>query len=84
MIHFQLQAHSDTLCSREQQKKLSALEKELAAAREEGFVPKSLLKNDEARPGKKILAVIGIITTYGRRKNRDAIRKAWMPTGNYL
>lgn len=69
---------------REQQKKLSALEKELAAAREEGFVPKSLLKNDEAHPRKKILAVIGIITTYGRRKNRDAIRKAWMPTGSAL
>lgn len=71
-------------CFREQQKKLTALEKELAAAREEGFVPKSLSKHDEARPRKKLLAVIGIITTFGRRKNRDAIRKAWMPTGNCL
>ncbi|XP_024026947.1 hydroxyproline O-galactosyltransferase HPGT1 [Morus notabilis] len=69
---------------REHQKKLTALEKELVAAREEGFVPKSLSKHDEARPRKELLAVIGIITTFGRRKNRDAIRKAWMPTGSAL
>ena len=70
--------------SREQQKKFSVLEMELARARQEGFNPKSLSKHDETRPGKKLLAVIGIITTFGRRKNRDAIRKAWMPTGNHL
>ncbi|KAL5551910.1 hypothetical protein UlMin_002086 [Ulmus minor] len=69
---------------REQQKKLTALEMELAAARQEGFIPKSLSKNDESHPKKKFIAVIGIITTFGRRKNRDAIRKAWMPTGSAL
>ncbi|XP_062074495.1 hydroxyproline O-galactosyltransferase HPGT1-like isoform X2 [Humulus lupulus] len=66
-------------CS-EQQRKLSDLETELTAARQEGFTLKSLSKNDETRPTRNLIAVIGIITTFGRRKNRDAIRKAWMPT----
>jgi hypothetical protein len=57
---------------------------DLAAARQEGFVPKHLSKNDGIHSKKKILGVIGIITTFGRKKNRDAIRKAWMPTGNCL
>lgn len=57
---------------------------ELAAARKEGFVPKRLEGNDEKHPTKKILSVIGIMTTFGRRKNRDAIRKAWMPTGTFF
>lgn len=57
---------------------------ELAAARKEGFVPKSLSKNEKADSKKNLLAVVGIFTTFGRKKNRDAIRKAWMPTGNYL
>ena len=57
---------------------------DLAAATQEGFVPKHLSKNDGTRSKKKLLAVIGIITTFGRKKNRDAIRKAWMPTGNCL
>lgn len=70
--------------SREQQKKLSVLEMELARARKEGFNPQNFSKHDEIRPRKKLLAVIGIVTTFGRRKNRDAIRKAWMPTGNHL
>lgn len=54
---------------------------ELSAARKEGFVPKQLSVNNEKQPTKKILSVIGVMTTFGRKKNRDAIRKAWMPTG---
>ncbi|XP_059443377.1 hydroxyproline O-galactosyltransferase HPGT1-like [Corylus avellana] len=69
---------------REQQKKLSNLEMDLAAARQGGFVPKQLSKIDGTRSKKKILAVIGIITTFGGKKKRDAIRKAWMPTGAAL
>lgn len=75
--------NDDHLLSREQQKQLSTLEMQLAAVRQEGFVPKSLLKNEGAHSKKKLLAVIGIFTTFGREKNRDAIRKAWMPSGNY-
>ena len=55
---------------------------DLAAARQEGFVSKEHLENDGTHSKKKLLAVIGIITTFGRKKNRDAIRKAWMQSGN--
>ncbi|XVF51443.1 hypothetical protein PTKIN_Ptkin04bG0185700 [Pterospermum kingtungense] len=67
---------------REQQKKLSALEMDLATARQEGFVSKNHLGNDGTHSKKRLLADIGIITTFGRKKNRDAIRKAWMQSGN--
>ncbi|KAF3448659.1 hypothetical protein FNV43_RR09372 [Rhamnella rubrinervis] len=72
------------IACREQQKKLSTLEMELAAARQEGFVPKRLSRSDGTHSKKKLLAVIGIVTTFGRKRNRDAIRKAWMPTGSVL
>ncbi|XP_057450038.1 hydroxyproline O-galactosyltransferase HPGT1-like isoform X2 [Lotus japonicus] len=74
------------IACREQQKKLSALEMELTAARKEGFVSKHLSGDNEKQkhPTKKVLSVIGVMTTFGRRKNRDAIRKAWMPTGTAM
>lgn len=53
---------------------------ELAAARQEGFVSK-LLSEIDRTPKKKPLVVIGILTGFGRKSNRDAIRKAWMGTG---
>ncbi|KAG9143438.1 hypothetical protein Leryth_025584 [Lithospermum erythrorhizon] len=66
---------------REQQKRLSALQMELEKATQEGFVPKHLsgIRGDQTK--KKLLAVIGISTRFGRRNNRDAIRKAWMSQG---
>ncbi|XP_031286631.1 hydroxyproline O-galactosyltransferase HPGT1-like isoform X2 [Pistacia vera] len=69
---------------REQRKKLSALQMELAEARKEGFVSNHLPQKEDKNSKKRLLAVIGIITTFGRKKNRDAIRKAWMPTGATL
>ncbi|KAI8569726.1 hypothetical protein RHMOL_Rhmol02G0299300 [Rhododendron molle] len=66
---------------REQHKKLTALEMELAKARQKGFVSKYSSDGSGTHPKKKILAVIGIITRFGRKNNREAIRKAWMPTG---
>ncbi|GMH26715.1 hypothetical protein Nepgr_028558 [Nepenthes gracilis] len=66
---------------REQQKKLSALELELTAARKDGFVLKYSNGNHGTYSKKKLLAVIGVITKFGHRTNRDTIRKAWMPTG---
>ncbi|KAK6155613.1 hypothetical protein DH2020_009861 [Rehmannia glutinosa] len=65
---------------REQRKKLSGLEMELAAARQEGFVSKHLSEINKT-PKKRSLVVIGILTSFGRKSNRDAIRKAWMGTG---
>ncbi|KAJ8764872.1 hypothetical protein K2173_010337 [Erythroxylum novogranatense] len=72
------------IACREQQKKLSALESDLSAARQAGFISKDLNEKDKTEPKKKMLAVIGIITSFGRKRYRDAIRKAWMPTGNAL
>lgn len=54
---------------------------ELAKARQKGFVSKHSSDGSGTHTKKKILAVIGIITRFGRKNNRDAIRKAWMPTG---
>jgi len=73
-----------SLIFREQQKKLSVLEMELAAARQEGFVPKRLPGNHGKHPTKKELLVVGVMTTFGRKKNQEAIRKAWMPTGTFF
>ena len=65
---------------REQQKKLSALERELVAAKQEGFTSNHWSKTNKI-PKKRPLVVIGVLTTFGRKNNRDAIRKAWMGTG---
>ncbi|GMI96234.1 hydroxyproline O-galactosyltransferase 1 [Hibiscus trionum] len=72
------------IACREQKKKLLALEMDLSAARQEGFVSKESSESDGARSKKRLLAVIGIVTTFGRKKNRDAIRKAWMQSGAAL
>ncbi|GKU89189.1 hypothetical protein SLEP1_g3357 [Rubroshorea leprosula] len=69
---------------REQHKKLSALEMELAAAKQEGFNSKNLEDIDGSVSKRRPLVVIGILTTFGRKNNRDAIRKAWMGTGRVL
>jgi len=69
---------------REQHKKLDALETELAAARQEGFVSKPLIEINGTYSRRRPLVVIGILTKFGRQKNRDAIRKAWMGSGIYI
>ncbi|XP_057810179.1 hydroxyproline O-galactosyltransferase HPGT1-like isoform X2 [Salvia miltiorrhiza] len=68
---------------REYQKKLAALNVDLEKARQEGFVSKHIPENSITTK-KKLLAVVGIITMFGRKNNREAIRKAWMPTGTAL
>ncbi|KAL8158903.1 hypothetical protein V2J09_000440 [Rumex salicifolius] len=72
------------IACREQQKKLSALQMEITEAKKEGFVSKYSIVRDTTLSKKKLLGVVGIITTFGHRRNRDAIRKAWMPTGEAL
>ncbi|KAL7003544.1 Hydroxyproline O-galactosyltransferase HPGT1 [Sarracenia purpurea var. burkii] len=71
------------IACREQQKKLSALEMELVAARQQGFTSIHL-EETNMTPRKRPLVVIGVLTRFGRRNNRDAIRKAWMGTGAAL
>ncbi|KAL7150433.1 hypothetical protein ABFS83_05G111800 [Erythranthe nasuta] len=68
---------------RERQKKLDALHIDLEKAKQEGFTPKHI-SEDDGPAKKKLLVVIGILTMFGRKNNRDAIRKAWMPTGDAL
>lgn len=53
---------------------------ELAAARQEGFVSKHLSETNRT-PKKRQVVVIGILTGFARRNQRDAIRQAWMGTG---
>lgn len=57
---------------------------ELAAARKEGFHSKSSIDTDDNNSKRRPLVVIGIFTRFGRRNNRDAIRKAWMGNGKLL
>lgn len=75
---------NNILCAREQQKRLGALHLELEKAKQEGFVSNRFPDNSGNHSKKKLLAVLGIITKFDRRKNREAIRKAWMPTGTTL
>lgn len=57
---------------------------ELASAKQEGFTSKRSTETDGAQSVKRPLVVIGIFSRFGRKNNRDAIRKAWMGTGTFL
>ncbi|XVF09995.1 hypothetical protein REPUB_Repub07fG0146100 [Reevesia pubescens] len=72
------------IACREQKKTLSALEMDLAAARQEGFTSKLSSDTDGAVSKRRPLVVIGVLTRFGRKNNRDAIRKAWMGSGATL
>jgi len=69
---------------REQMNRLAALEMELAAARQQGFVPKHSMVENDTTTGRRLMAVVGIMTEFGHRSHRDSIRKSWMPTGTKL
>ncbi|AQK52201.1 Hydroxyproline O-galactosyltransferase HPGT1 [Zea mays] len=69
---------------RQQGKRLASLEMELAAAKHEGFVGKYTPETNGTHSGKKPLVVIGIMTSFGRKNYRDAVRKSWLPTGSML
>lgn len=66
---------------REQKKRISELEMELAAARATGFHPEFRLANASETGGRRALVVVGINTGFGQRPRRDSIRNVWMPTG---
>uniref|UniRef100_A0A803PPU0 Hexosyltransferase n=1 Tax=Cannabis sativa TaxID=3483 RepID=A0A803PPU0_CANSA len=72
------------IACREQQKKLAALEMELAAAVQKGFTSTRSTETNGTHTKKRPLVVIGILTRFGRNNNRDAIRKAWMGSGGAL
>lgn len=54
---------------------------DLAIARQEGFASKRSSDANGAVSKRKPLVVIGVLTRFGRKNNRDAIRKAWMGSG---
>jgi hydroxyproline O-galactosyltransferase HPGT len=66
---------------RQQGKRLASLEMELAAAKHKGFVGKYTPETNGTHSGKKPLIVIGIMSSFGRKNYRDAVRKSWLPTG---
>jgi hypothetical protein len=66
---------------RQQGKRLASLEMELAAAKHEGFVGKYTYETNGTNSRKRPLIVIGIMTSFGRKNYRDAVRKSWLPTG---
>ncbi|PPD97096.1 hypothetical protein GOBAR_DD05884 [Gossypium barbadense] len=72
------------IACREQHKTLSALEMDLAIARQEGFTSKRSSDTSGAVSKRKPLVVIGVLTRFGRKNNRDAMRKAWMGSGETL
>ncbi|XP_047075378.1 hydroxyproline O-galactosyltransferase HPGT1 [Lolium rigidum] len=69
---------------RQQGKRLASLEMELAAAKHDGFVGKYTSETNGTHSKKKPLIVIGIMTSFGRKNYRDAVRKSWLPTGSML
>ncbi|CAM0911448.1 unnamed protein product [Alopecurus aequalis] len=69
---------------RQQGKRLASLEMELAAAKHDGFVGKYTSETNGTHSRKKPLIVIGIMTSFGRKHYRDAVRKSWLPTGSML
>ena len=73
----------DFSSNRDQKSRLAALEMELAAARQQGFVLKHSMAENDTATGRRLMAVIGITTEFGHRSHRDSIRKSWMPTGSF-
>ena len=57
---------------------------ELAAARHEGFVGSYSSETNGTNNRRRLMAVIGVITEFGRKNSRDAIRRSWLPTGIVL
>lgn len=68
---------------REQQKRLAALEMEIAAAKSQGYLAKHPVSQNTSANGGRWHSVIGIYTTFGNKARRDSIRKTWMSTGHH-
>jgi hypothetical protein len=63
---------------KDQEKKLAELEMELSATKSQGFGPMiELSGNASTGFGGKLLAVVGIMTSFGTRSRWESIRKTW-------
>jgi hypothetical protein len=67
---------------RDQQKRLTDAELELAAAKSKGYVSKYGVSSNGTATGHRLHAVVGVMTSFGSRSRREAIRKNLMPSGN--
>lgn len=52
---------------------------ELTLAKSQGYLKNQVLPSS----GKKLLAVIGVYTSFGGRLRRNVIRGSWMSEGQY-
>ncbi|CAM6102280.1 unnamed protein product [Calypogeia fissa] len=69
---------------KEQQRRVAALEMEIAAAKSQGYLSKHPVSQNTSDNGRRWHSVIGIYTSFGNKARRDSIRRTWMPTGEQL
>ncbi|EFJ26300.1 glycosyltransferase-like protein [Selaginella moellendorffii] len=69
---------------KDQKKRVSALEMELAAAKSQGFSTRRLRAENQTRAAGRLHVVMGINTGFGQHARRDSIRNTWMPKGTAL
>jgi hypothetical protein len=69
---------------RDQQKRLTDAELELAAAKSKGYVSKYGVSSNGTATGHRLHAVVGVMTNFGSRSRREAIRKNLLPSGTTL
>ncbi len=77
MLYFHCNFHF-----RDQQKRLTEAELELAAAKSKGYVSKYGVSSNGTAAGHRLHAVVGVMTSFGSLSRREAIRKNLMPSGN--
>ncbi|KAH9553204.1 hypothetical protein CY35_09G106300 [Sphagnum magellanicum] len=69
---------------KDQQKRLTDAELELAAAKSKGYVSKYGVSSNGTATGHRLHAVVGVMTNFGSRSRREAIRKNLLPSGTTL
>ncbi|KAG0621897.1 hypothetical protein M758_3G056900 [Ceratodon purpureus] len=84
IFHLSVEEQLKALNCKDQSKKLTALEMELTAAKSHGFGLKPVGFANATTVNHRLHAVVGIMTTFGNKFRRDAIRNTWMPKGEAL
>lgn len=64
---------------RDLERRIVEAEMELALAKSQGFLKKSLQTSESSST--QLLAVIGVYTGFGSRLKRNMFRGSWMPKG---
>ncbi|CDP13543.1 unnamed protein product [Coffea canephora] len=67
------------------ERRIVEAEMELTLAKSQGYLKSQFkFKQSGSAPGKKLLAVIGVYTSFGSRLRRNIFRVSWMPKGDAL